>query len=327
MILAKATSQTTKKKRQNEHIEKHLLDGAFFVPEELIQAIESNPSSFVNASPSNPWSTVTCISFLCAVARPFSVKSKRPGSKQKESFNPARTITDFPNDVEGESDKREEVKSESFGFVADTKPKTSSTKEREEAERPRTEFQHENARTQVSNEERVHRAKSDLSKITEELEAIVAERNKKKQSLINEFNSLKENVREKTASEETKNSNPPSTNKGKVVNKTKELSEEEIEKRSKENLARLEKKLKALDPVKEETFSKLTAYIAKIQTAKDENGELIMKDGNKIDELAAIMKDYQREAWTSFDQNSIPGLIEERARGSSAATVLLVFYL
>lgn len=211
------------------------------------------------------------------------------------------------------------MKSEAFAFAADAKPKTSGKEAREEVERPRTEFQHKNARTQLSNEERVHRAKSDLSKIAEELEAIVAERNRKKQSLISEFNSLRNDVCGKTACEEAKASNPPLP--------AKELSEEEIERRSKENLARLERKLKALDPVKEETFSKLTAYIANIQSAKDENGELILRDGNKIDELATIMKDYQREAWTSFDQNSIPGLIEDRARGRSAATVLFISYL
>jgi DNA repair exonuclease SbcCD ATPase subunit len=190
-----------------------------------------------------------------------------------------------------------------------SKPKTSSKEERKGIGRPKTESQHKDSGTILSNEERVQKAKTDLNKITEELEAIIAERNKKKQILVNDFSSFKDNLLE--THEETKNTKIDS----------KEENEEEIERRSKENLAKLERKLKALDAVKEETFNKLTAYINKIQTAKDENGELILKNPDKIDEIATIMKDYQREAWTSYDQNSMPGLIEERIRGHSAATV------
>jgi len=212
----------------------------------------------------------------------------------------------------------EEAKSESnnFAFVMDNKPKTSSKEERKDIERPKTESQHKDSKTALSNEERVQKAKTDLTKITEELEAIVAERNKRKQKLVNDFSSFKDNLCDNPRIEETKERSV----------KNKEVNEEEIEKRSKENLAKLEKKLKALDAVKEETFNKLTAYINKIKTAKDENGELILKNANKIDELATIMKDYQREAWTSYDKNFVPGLIEERTRGHSAATVSLLTF-
>lgn len=343
-------TQTEKKEKQKKRFEENINKGSSFVPEELIQAFESGSNKFTTASPSNPWTNCNFLVYL--IVRPFSVKSRRAGTRPKDEST-GKNITDFPDMTDNDKVTGQEITDSATGnpsaFPIEAisgSLKSADNRNKGTLERPKTEMESDKkAKSRLTDEERVNSATNELDKVWKEFEAMAAESNKKKQKLQQEpkntplveetkahaniktgGNYDKGNMKgqtERMAKEETKSQKPIKEEARKV-----ELSEEEIERKSKENLAQLEKKLKALDSVKEGIFNELTEYITKIKTAKDENGELLLRDGDKIDDLATIMKDYQREAWTSFDKSSIPGLItgEEGIRMRSATNVQYYLY-
>ena len=308
-----------------------MLKGSSFVPEELIQAIESNSNKFKSSSPSNEWKNTPSI-ILYILVRPFSVKTSR-GPRSKE------LILDANNKVVEITKTEEENKS----FEANS---IKVKNEKGDDKRLMSEIKN---KPKLSNEERVDVAKQELNKVWGELEAITAEMNNRKKKLIEEFTLTKDNLSEapvnsnsdklntervsKSQSEIMLSNNEIPMSKSKVKHvykikrisntgaktqrntkeeiKTTEFIENEIEKRSKENLSRLEAKLKSLDKIKEETFSKLNEYIEKMKTAKDEDGELLIKDADKIDDMAIIIKDYQRETLTDFGKSEITRLIAD----------------
>ena len=135
-------------------------------------------------------------------------------------------------------------------------------------------------------------AKRQFNKVWGELEIITSEINKKRNNLLKESD---------------KNNLVEIINNNSKIKKSTNCDEDYIEK-SKENLAHIEERLKALDAIKDETFVKLNEYVERAKTARNEKGELILEDGDKIDDLAAVVKDYQRESCTDFDKDIIPEL-------------------
>ncbi len=154
--------------------------------------------------------------------------------------------------------------------------------------------------------------KEERSKMWKELDDIAADLDSKRQALIAQFTMIGQGnapvqVSESEVEDETKSAAPvtappPAKEEAKKVPDPIPPEAEESDQERKETLSALERRIKEVDSMRDTVSKKLQTYIDTIRTVKDDVGTPMLAEGGKIEELASIMMDHQRDAATSFSR-------------------------